>query len=142
MKLKLWHLILQKIVKVSLGQKNQTFCQIYMKKSFLSLPITFSVLVNVIPYQIFIQNTQITVFKKISTKFGALPLLQECPKSLCSHQGGHFPNLAIMCVDLDIINPYKTAGCLLFADKEGCPSTMTRTSTTLDKYFCPLHDSL
>ena len=33
-----------------------------MKKSFLSLPITFSVLVNVIPYQIFIQNTQITVF--------------------------------------------------------------------------------
>ena len=57
-------------------------------------------------------------------------------------QGGHFPNLAIMCVDLDIINPYKTAGCLLFADKEGCPSTMTRTSTTLDKYFCPLHDSL
>ena len=79
MKLKLWHLILQKIVKVSSGQKNQTFCQIYMKKSFLSLPITFSVLVNVIPYQIFIQNTQITVFKKISTKFGALPLLQECP---------------------------------------------------------------
>ena len=43
---------------------------------------------------------------------------------------------------IDIINPYKTAGCLLFADKEGCPSTMTRTSTTLDKYFCPLHDSL
>ena len=79
MKLKLWHLILQKIVKVSSGQKNQTFCQIYMKKFFLSLPITFSVLVNVIPYQIFIQNTQITVFKKISTKFGALPILQECP---------------------------------------------------------------
>ena len=52
-----------------------------MKKSFLSLPITFSVLVNVIPYQIFIQNTQITVFKKNSTKFGALPLLQECPSS-------------------------------------------------------------
>ena len=62
MKLKLWHLILQKIVKVSSGQKNQTFCQIYMKKFFLSLPITFSVLVNVIPYQIFIQKTQITVF--------------------------------------------------------------------------------
>ena len=79
MKLKLWHLILQKIVKVSSGQKNQTFCQIYMKKSFLSLPITFSVLVNVIPYQIFIQNPQITVFKKNSTKSGALPLLQECP---------------------------------------------------------------
>ena len=85
MKLKLWHLILQKIVKVSSGQKNQTFCQIYMKKSFLSLPITFSVLVNVIPYQIFIQNTQITVFKKISTKFGALPILQECPLSLDRH---------------------------------------------------------
>ena len=79
MKLKLWHLILQKIVKVSSGQKNQTFCQIYMKKSFLSLPITFSVLVNVIPYQIFIQNPQITVFKKNSTKFGALPFLQEFP---------------------------------------------------------------
>ena len=82
MKLKLWHLILQKIVKVSSGQKNQTFCQIYMKKSFLSLPITFSVLVNVIPYQIFIQNTEITVSKMFSTKFGALPLLQECPPSL------------------------------------------------------------
>ena len=79
MKLKLWHLILQKIVKVSSGQKNQTFCQIYMKKSFLSLPITFSVLVNVIPYQIFIQNTQITVFNFFPTKFGALPILQECP---------------------------------------------------------------
>ena len=79
MKLKLWHLILQKIVKVSSGQKNQTFCQIYMKKSFLSLPITFSVLVNVFPYQIFIQNTQITVFNFFSTKFGALPILQECP---------------------------------------------------------------
>ena len=79
MKWKLWHLILQKIVKVSSGQKNQTCCQMYMKNFFLSLPITFSVLVNVIPYQIFIQNPQITVFKKISTKFGALPLLQECP---------------------------------------------------------------
>ena len=82
MKLKLWHLILQKIVKVSSGQKNQTCCQMYMKKFFLSLPITFSVLVNVIPYQIFIQNTQITVFKKNSTKSGALPLLQECPRRL------------------------------------------------------------
>ena len=59
-----------------------------MKKSFLSLPITFSVLVNVIPYQIFIQNTQITVFKKISTKFGALPLLQECPSNKRNYATG------------------------------------------------------
>ena len=83
MKLKLWHLILQKIVKVSSGQKNQTCCQIYMKKFFLSLPITFSVLVNVFPYQIFIQNTQITVFNFFPTKFGALPILQECPCCWC-----------------------------------------------------------
>ena len=58
-----------------------------MKKSFLSLPITFSVLVNVIPYQIFIQNPQITVFKKISTKSGALPLLQECPQCNTREKG-------------------------------------------------------
>ena len=31
-------------------------------KFFLSLPISFPILVNVIPYQIYIQNTQITVF--------------------------------------------------------------------------------
>ena len=91
MKLKLWHLILQKIVKVSSGQKNQTFCQIYMKKSFLSLPITFSVLVNVFPYQIFIQNTQITVFNFFSTKFGALPILQECPHSVDQCICSYFP---------------------------------------------------
>ena len=84
MKLKFWHLILQKIVKISSGQKNQTSCQIYMKNFFLSLPITFIVLVNVIPYQIFIQNTQITVFKFFSTKFGALPILQECPPSMAT----------------------------------------------------------
>ena len=56
MKLKLWHLILQKIVKISSGQKNQTFCQIYniYVEIFLSLPITFSLLVNVTPYQIYI----------------------------------------------------------------------------------------
>ena len=33
-----------------------------MLKIFLSLPISFPILVNVIPYQIYIQNTQITVF--------------------------------------------------------------------------------
>ena len=41
MKLKLWHLILQEIVKISSGRKNQTFCQIYVLK-FLKLAHYFS----------------------------------------------------------------------------------------------------
>ena len=84
MKLKLWQLILQENVKISSGRKNQTFGQIYVLKFFLSLPITFPILVNVNPYQICIQNTQITVFNFFPTKLGVLPILQECPSCCCS----------------------------------------------------------
>ena len=79
MKLKLWHLILQEIVRISSGRKNQTFCQNISVEICLSLPISFPILVNVIPYIIYIQNTQITVFNFFPTKLGALPILQECP---------------------------------------------------------------
>ena len=79
MKLRRWHVILHEIVKISSGQKNQTFRRIYVLEKILSLPFTFPILVNVNPYQIYIQNTQITVFKFFPTKLGALPILQECP---------------------------------------------------------------
>ena len=49
MKLRRWHVILHEIVKISSGQKNQTFRRIYVLEIFLSLPITFSLLVNVNP---------------------------------------------------------------------------------------------
>ena len=64
-----------------LGTKKSNICQIYVLKNFLSLPITFPILVNVNPYQIDIQNTQIIVFNFFPNKFGALPILQECPYS-------------------------------------------------------------
>ena len=49
MKLRRWHVISHEIVKISSGQKNQTFRRIYVLEIFLSLPITFSLLVNVNP---------------------------------------------------------------------------------------------
>ena len=49
MKLRRWHVILHEIVKISSGQKNQTFRRIYVLEIFLSLPITFSLFVNVNP---------------------------------------------------------------------------------------------
>ena len=52
MKLRLWHVILQKMVNVSSGQKNLKSWPIYVLEIFLRLPITFFVLVNVNPYQI------------------------------------------------------------------------------------------
>ena len=62
--------------------------------NFLSLLISFPILVNVIPYQIYIQNTQITVFNFFPTKLGALPILQECPYT-SSTVGA---NMAALCV--------------------------------------------
>ena len=61
-KLRLWHVILQEIANVSSGQKIQESCQIYGLKFCLSLPVTFSVLVNVNQYQIYIHNREIAVF--------------------------------------------------------------------------------
>ena len=53
MKLKLWHLILQEIVRISSGRKDQTFCHCFA-----------------------------TVFNFFPAKLGALPILQECPSSI------------------------------------------------------------
>ena len=55
-------MILQEIANVSSGQKIQESCQIYGLKFCLSLPVTFSVLVNVNQYQIYIHNREIAVF--------------------------------------------------------------------------------
>ena len=82
MKLKLWHLILQKIVKVSSGQKNQTFRRIYVLENFLSLPFTFPILVNVNPYQIYIQNTQITVFNFFSNQTWSITNITRMPLNI------------------------------------------------------------
>ena len=81
MKFRLWHVILSKIANMSLGQKNLKSCQMKELEKNLSLPLAFSILVNIKPYQKFTKNTWNAVFNFCPPKFGALPILQECPQS-------------------------------------------------------------
>ena len=81
MKLKLWHLILQEIVKISSGRKNQTFCQIYVLK-FFKLAHYFSHSSECKPISDIHPIHTDHCFQFFPTKFGALPILQECPRDM------------------------------------------------------------
>ena len=79
MKFRLWHVISPEIANVIPGQKNLKSCQTTVLEQSLSSPIAFPILVNIKPYQKYTKNTQNAVFIFFRTKFGALPILQECP---------------------------------------------------------------
>ena len=79
MKFRLWHVILSEIANLSLGQKNLKSCQMKVLEKFLSLPLTFSMSVNIKPYQKYTKNTENAVFNFYPPKFGVLLILQECP---------------------------------------------------------------
>ena len=61
------------------GTKNLKSCQIKVLENFLSSPLTLPILLNIKPYQKYTKNTKIAVFNFFPSKFGALPILQECP---------------------------------------------------------------
>ena len=79
MKLRLWHGILPKNGQCLLGTKKSKIMPNVGFELFLSLPFTFPVLVNENPCQIYTENNQISIFNFFPPKFGALPILQECP---------------------------------------------------------------
>ena len=79
MKFRLWHVILSEIANLSLGQKNLKSCQMKVLEKFLSSPLTLPILLNIKPYQKYTKNTENAVFNFFPPKFGALPILQECP---------------------------------------------------------------
>ena len=81
LKFRLWHVILLEIANMSPGHKNLKSCQTNELEQSLSSPLAFSMLVNIKPYQKYTKNTQNAVFNFFRTKFGALPILQECPKA-------------------------------------------------------------
>ena len=90
LKFRLWHVILLEIANMSPGHKNLKSCQTNELEQSLSSPLAFSMLVNIKPYQKYTKNTQNAVFNFFRTKFGALPILQECPsKSIRSDQMDH-----------------------------------------------------
>ena len=71
----------QKMANVSSGQKKSKIMPNVGFELFLSLPFTFPVLVNENPCQIYTENNQISIFNFFPPKFGALPILQECPSN-------------------------------------------------------------
>ena len=79
MKFRLWHVILSEIANLSLGQKKLKYCQMKVLEKILSSPLTFSMSVNIKPYQKYTKNTENAVFNFFPPKFGVLPILQECP---------------------------------------------------------------
>ena len=79
MKFSLWHVILSEIANLSLGQQNLKSCQMKVLEKILSSPLTFSMSVNIKPYQKYTKNTENAVFNFFPPKFGVLPILQECP---------------------------------------------------------------
>ena len=81
MKLRHWHGILPENGKCLLGTKKSKIMPNVGIDYFLSFPFTFPVVVNANPWQIYTQNTQISIFNFFPPKFGALPILQECPIS-------------------------------------------------------------
>ena len=82
MKLRLWHGILPKNGQCLLGTKKSKIMPNVGFEVFLSLPFTFPVLVNENPFQIYTKNNQISIFNFFSPKFGAFPILQECPHKI------------------------------------------------------------
>ena len=81
MKLKLWHLILQEIVKVTSGRKIKRFAK-FMCWIFLSLPIAFSHSSECKPISDKHPKHTYHCFHFFPpTTIGALPMLQECPTS-------------------------------------------------------------
>ena len=81
MKLRLWHGILPENGKCLLGTKKSKIMPNVGIDYFLSFPFTFPVAVNVKQCQIYTENNQISIFNFFPPKFGALPILQECPRS-------------------------------------------------------------
>ena len=81
MKLRLWHGILPENGKCLLGTKKSKIMPNVGIDYFLSFPFTFPVVVNVKPCQIYTENNQISIFNFFPPKFGALPILQECPRT-------------------------------------------------------------
>ena len=79
MKLRLWHGILPENGKCLLGTKKSKIMPNVGIDYFLSFPFSFPVVVNVNPCQIYTENNQISIFNFFPPKFGALPILQECP---------------------------------------------------------------
>ena len=62
-----------------LGTKKSQILRNECDVTKFKLALCFSHLVNIKPYQKYIKNTQNAVFNIFPTKFGALPILQECP---------------------------------------------------------------
>ena len=96
MKLRLWHGILPKNGQCLLGTKKSKIMPNVGFELFLSLPFTFPVLVNENPCQIYTENNQISIFNFFPPKFGALPILQECPPLCLYGLGQPVLNLTIL----------------------------------------------
>ena len=71
-----------KISSVSLGHKILEFPPKKVVPQFLSLHIIFSIIVYIGHNLVCIQNEQNTIFDFFATKFGALLILQECPRGI------------------------------------------------------------